>query len=306
MARVSRRDLESWLEERGLLVGDGAMGTQLQAAGLPPGGCPERWNTERPEAVEAILRAYREAGAELLETNTFGGSPAKLAAYGLAAACEALNHAGARLGRRAAGDDALVVGSIGPTGQLLAPLGPLSAEEAAEGFRRQAEALAEGGADALCVETMTDLEEAVVAVRAAAATGLPVLATMTFEATPRGFYTIMGVSVAAAARALAAAGACALGANCGFGPEAMVPILAAFARETPLPLVAQPNAGLPETAGDQLRWPATPDAMAAWVPALVGAGGRILGGCCGTTPAHVRALAEAVRRHARAPRREGA
>lgn len=292
----ANRNLVSWLSRRRLLAGDGAMGTMLQAAGLPAGACPEVWNVERPEVVESILRSYRKAGAELLETNTFGGSPAKLGAYGLAERCAELNRAAAESARRAAGDDALVVGSIGPTGQLLEPLGPLAEAEAQDGFRKQAEALAEGGADVLCVETMTDLAEALLALRAARTTGLPVLVTMTYETTPRGYFTIMGVDPVRAARELEAAGAAGVGTNCGTGPESMVDLVRQLRQATALPILVQPNAGLPELAGDTLRYPATPEAMAAFVVPLVEAGATIVGGCCGTTPDHVRAIAQVIRR----------
>ena len=287
------RDLLALLHR--VLVGDGAMGTALQAAGLAPGGCPEAWNLERPEPVEAVSRSYREAGADLLTTNTFGGHPHKLAAYGLDARCAQINRAGAACARRAAGEGALVLGSFGPAGALLEPYGELSADDARRGFAAQAEALAEGGADALLVETMIDLAEATLAVRAAAATGLPVLATMTFDATPRGPYTVMGVDVPRAAAGLAEAGAAVVGTNCGTGPEPMVEIVAALSAEAGLPVLVQPNAGLPEVTGGEVRYPTGPEAFAAYVPAFVEAGAAIIGGCCGTTPDHVRALVAAVR-----------
>ena len=306
MAGVSDpRRLGDWLDSRRLLVCDGAMGTELQAAGLTPGGCPELWNVESAEAVLAIMARYRAAGAELLETNSFGGSPHKLGAYGIAARCREINVAAARIGRAAAGEAALVVGSIGPTGALLEPLGPLRPEEAYDGFVTQARALAEGGVDAFCVETMTDLVEATLAVRAAATTGLPVMATMTFEPTPRGFFTIMGVDVPTAARELAAAGASALGTNCGTGPAPMVAIVRLFRQHSDLPLLVQANAGVPELRAGEVLYPEGPHDFASHAAALVDAGATMLGGCCGTTPAHIHALALQVRelRVATAPNR---
>jgi len=271
------------------------MGTELQAAGLPAGGCPEAWNAERPEAVAAVSRAYVDAGARFLITNTFGGSPAKLAAYGLEAECEALNRSGAACAREAAGEAALVLGSMGSAGALLEPYGTLSAQDARAGFATQAAALAAGGADALLVETMIDLTEATLAIEAARETGLPVLATMTFDETPRGWFTVMGVDVPRAAAALAEAGASVVGTNCGLGPEGMVEIVRIYATETALPILVQPNAGLPEVSGTEIRYPATPDLFASFVPSLVEAGATLVGGCCGTTPDHVREAARAMR-----------
>ena len=290
------RSLADWLAERGLLAGDGAMGTLLLAAGLPPGAAPELWNVDHPEKVEGVTRAHREAGAELVLTNTFGGSPARLEENGLAHRCEELNRAGVAAARRGAGDDALVLGSIGPAGKLLEPLGPLSPDEAADGFAIQAGGLAKGGADALVVETMSDLAEAMLAVEAAVATGLPVIASMTFDPTPNGPFTIMGNAAADCARELTAAGVAAVGTNCGTGPDVMIDFVRALREGTALPILARPNAGLPELRAGEVCYPETPGSMAAYVAALVDAGASIIGGCCGTSPDHVRAIAAEVRR----------
>jgi len=290
------RDLIAWLDRLGLLACDGAMGTALQDAGVPAGGCLELLNLERPETVRAVNQGHLEAGAELLQTNSFGGSPARLAAHGLEDRCAEINRAAASIARRVAGSRALAVGSIGPTGLLLEPLGPLSARQAVDGFRCQSAALAEGGCDALIVETMTDLDEAALAVEAAAATGLPVLASMTFEVTPRGIFTMFGASPERAATELEAAGACALGANCGTGPASMIEMIRALRARTSLPLIAQPNAGIPALARGELQYPETPAGFASHVASLVEAGATIVGGCCGTTAEHVRAFAKEVRR----------
>lgn len=290
------RSLTAWLEERRLLVGDGGMGSLLMAAGLAPGACPELWNADKPAAVEEVIRAYRDAGAELVETNTFGGSPAKLADYDAADRCDELNRVGAEIARRAAGDQALVIGSIGPTGKLLEPFGPLKPDEAQQGFARQARALADGGADALCIETMTDLNEAKLAVAGALETGLPIIVTLTFDATPRGPFTIMGNSAVDAARELTEAGVAVVGTNCGTGPDTMIEFVAALRSATELPILVQPNAGLPELHGGELVYPEGPASMAGYVSKLVDAGASIVGGCCGTTPDHVRAVAEEVKR----------
>ena len=290
------RDLLEWIERLGLLVGDGAMGTQLQGRGLAPGECPEAWNLQRPGQVEAVHAGYLEAGAELLQTNSFGGSPRKLGVHGLTGKCREINRAAAEMARRVAGHRALVLGSIGPTGELLEPVGCLTEEEALSGFRRQAAALAEGGADALCVETMIDLREAVLATRAARATGLPVLVTLVFEAAPGGFFTIMGDAAVGAAGEIRSQGAAVVGANCVTGTEAMAGIIRSLRAGCECPVMIQPNAGLPVVGEGGVVYPQGPQEMAAAIPTLVAAGARIVGGCCGTTPGHVRRIAAEVRR----------
>jgi 5-methyltetrahydrofolate--homocysteine methyltransferase len=253
---------------------------------------------DAPEIVDAIARRYLEAGAEILTTDTFGGTSLRLAAHGLAERCEEINRRAVELARAAAGGRALVSGSVGPTGTLLAPLGPARPEEVEAAFERQLAALAAAGADLFCIETMTDLAEVLLAVRAAkrVAPGVPVVATMTFDPTPRGIFTVMGVTPARAAAALAEAGADVVGANCGNGIEGMVAVVADLARHAEVPVAVRPNAGLPQLVDGALTWPETPAFFAAHAPALVAAGARLIGGCCGTTPEHVRALRVALAR----------
>jgi 5-methyltetrahydrofolate--homocysteine methyltransferase len=272
-----------------VLLADGAMGTMLQARGLEPGGCPEAINLERPELLEEIAALYREAGSDIVLTNTFGGSPLKLAAYGLDGRCKEVQRAGIRAARAGAGPGALVALSCGPCGQLLQPYGEADPGEVAEGFRRQIAAAASEGVDLICVETMTDLREALLALDAAkeAAPDLPVSVTMTFDETPRGFFTIMGNGIEQAAHALAEGGADLIGSNCGNGVEGMVRIAAEIGARSALPLVIQSNAGLPENRGAEIVYPESPGCMAARIPALLDAGVRLLGGCCGTTPEHI-------------------
>ena len=281
------------LQRGEIVVGDGAWGTMLIAeAGLPPGAPPERVLLDAPEIVGAIARRYLDASAEILTTDTFGGTPLRLAAHGLAERCEEINRRAVELAREAAGGRALVSGSVGPTGTLLAPLGPAPPAEVEAAFERQLAALAAAGADLFCIETMTDLAEALLAVRAAkrVAPGVPVVATMTFDPTPRGIFTVMGVTPARAAAALVEAGADVVGANCGNGIEAMVAVVAELAQHAVVPLAVRPNAGLPRLVDGVLAWPETPEFFATRAPALVAAGARLIGGCCGTTPEHVRAL----------------
>ncbi len=277
------------------ILGDGAWGTMLFARGLPTGDAPERVCLERPELLTEIAGLYLEAGAEVVTTNTFGANPQRLALHGLTDDLEEICRVAVAAVRRAVGERAWVSGSIGPTGVLLSPLGSLDPSVARAGFARQAAALAAAGADLLCVETMTDLAEAELAVRAAreAAPGLPVVATMSFEATRRGFFTVMGVTPAKAAVRLEAAGASAVGANCGDG-DTMAGIAREFRAHCALPIAVRPNAGLPVFVDGALVHPETPETMAARVPELLEAGVALVGGCCGTTPEHVRALRRAL------------
>jgi 5-methyltetrahydrofolate--homocysteine methyltransferase len=290
------RGLRDRLDAGDVLVGDGAWGTMLMARGLRPGDAPEAFTLAHPDVIEAVAHLYVEAGADLVTTNTFGGSPLRLRSFGLDEHAEAINRAAVEVLRRAVGGRALVSASIGPSGHLLEPYGGVTAADAAASFARQARALAGAGVDVFCVETMTDVEEARLAVEAAraAAPGVPIIATMTFERTRRGFFTIMGVSVARAAEVLTAAGADVIGSNCGNGIDEMVDLARAFREVTRAPLAIQANAGRPVSRDGTLVYPETPEQFAAAVPALLEAGVRIVGGCCGTTPAHVRAIRAAV------------
>ncbi len=278
------------------IVGDGAWGTMLMARGLRPGVPPETLNLSSPEAIEEVAALYLDAGADFITTNTFGGSPLRLRAYGLEDRLEPINRAAVEAVRRAVGGRAYVAASIGPCGHVLKPYGDGDPDEIAGGYARQLEILADAGADLVIVETMTDLTEARLAVEAArrAAPDLPVMATMTFDRTRRGFFTVMGVTIAQAAEGLAAAGADIVGSNCGNGIEAMVEIARELRACSERPLAIQANAGLPESRGGAVVYPETPDVLASWVPALLAAGVRVIGGCCGTTPDHVRALRAAV------------
>lgn len=286
------KDLRTRLAAGEVLVGDGAWGTLLQAHGLRPGEAPESLNLSRPAVIEEVAALYLGAGADLITTNTFGGSPARLRQFGLDGQTEAVNRAAVEAVRRAVRGRAHVSASVGPSGHLLKPYGDAEPADIAAGFERQIRALAEAGADLVCIETMTDLAEALLAVRAArtVAPGLPVMVTMTFEQTRRGFFTVMGTSIEQAARSLAEAGADILGSNCGNGSRAMVAIAREFRALTDRPIAIQPNAGLPESRDGALVYPETPDFMAEQARELLAAGVAIIGGCCGTTPDHVRAL----------------
>lgn len=273
-----------------VLIADGAMGTELQRRGLEPGRLPELWNVERPDEVLAIHRSYVEAGAEILLTNTFGGSPFKLRRSGCETRYEELNRAGAELARQAGA--CFVLGDIGPCGELLEPLGTAPRADAEESFRAQATVLAESGVDAILVETMTSLEEALIALKASLHTTLPVLVSMSFEKRPRGFATIMGETPHRCADQLQAEGASMIGTNCGSALSFVEAgsILGAYSELTSLPLFAKPNAGAPQMLPDgTLKW-LEPESWLEGVEVVFRLKTRIVGGCCGTGPSHISAL----------------
>ena len=293
-----------WLERvkaGDLLVFDGGYGTMLFAAGLLNGACPELWNDTHADVVLGIHRGYFDAGSDFVETNTFGGTRLKLNEYGLGDRTRELNEKGARLARAAAPAHGYVAGSIGPTSRLPAeyePLGDTTDEQYVAAFREQALALAEGGVDLFAVETMMFPQEAVAAIRACkAAAALPVMATMFFqyEDLHDRDRTMWGESPAEVARNLLAAGADVVGMNCGRGPDRAIAIIREMRAATEAPLAAYPNAGLPVTTGDQVTYELGPEAMAKEYPALLDAGAGVVGACCGSTPEHIRLIAEIVR-----------
>ena len=271
---------------------DGAMGTMLQAAGLKPGECPELLNINQPDVVKAVHEAYIKAGADIIETNTFGANRLKLEHYGLADKAREINIAAVQAAKAVAGKQAQVAGSMGPTGRFIAPLGDLSFDEAYDVFFEQAVALATGGADYLLIETCIDLQEMRAALLAAkAATKLPVICQMSYSEDGR---TVSGTDPQTAAITLEALGADIIGANCSLGPEQLIPIIKTLAENCSKPISVQPNAGMPQLVEGKTIFPMTAADMGCWAPKLVAAGATFIGGCCGTTPAHIAALKTAI------------
>ncbi len=260
--------------------------------GVRAGECPERLNLDEPETIEDIARSYLDAGADLILTNTFGGSPLRLAQFGLGNKYEEINENAVRWARLATGDKAVLTASVGPSGGMLEPYGDIDPSQMYDSFYRQIKILLAAGVDMLAVETMTDVSEARLAVKAARdqSSTIPLAATMTFEKTPKGYYTTMGASIEQSARDLTAAGANLLGSNCGCGIDSMIEIANEFKKHTKLPLIMQPNAGLPSMRDGHLVFPETPEYMSGKLPKLLELGVGIVGGCCGTTPDHIRAF----------------
>jgi 5-methyltetrahydrofolate--homocysteine methyltransferase len=298
--------LQTLLAERDYLVADGATGTNLFEAGLMTGDSPELWNEEYPDRIAELHRSMVEAGADIILANTFGCNRYRMALHGAQDRVTPLNIAGARIARDvvdAAGRPVVVAGSMGPTGEIYQPVGPLSIADGSDAFAEQARALADGGVDVLWIETMSGKEELEAAVAGAAVTGLPIVATMTFDT--NGF-TMMGLAPDAAIQFAHTLDTdlAAFGSNCGIGPAALVDSVlgisgAASAGDV---VVAKGNCGIPEYHDGHIHYSGTPEVMADYARMARDAGARIIGGCCGTSPMHLRAMIEALEGHEPGPR----
>lgn len=281
------------------LVSDGAMGTMLQERGLTDGGSPELWNVENPEAIEAVLEEYAASGARLITTNTFGGTRGRLAMHGLEDRVYELNKAGAEIAKRVAArhPGTLVMGDIGPTGDLMEPMGILTLDSAKEIFAEQIRGLVDGGVDTLLIETMSDLVEVEAAINAAheVAPNLPVIATMSFDTNLR---TMMGVKPSQAVEKLATLGVRIIGANCGRGMDEMRIIAREMVKARPVGvfIIAQSNAGLPTLVGDTFVYQGSPEEMAKFAEEMQNLGVNIIGSCCGSTPTHTSAITKAIKK----------
>ncbi|HTY57658.1 MAG TPA: homocysteine S-methyltransferase family protein [Bacteroidota bacterium] len=278
--------LFSSLLARGPVITDGAWGTELQKLGLAPGEHPDLWNLSHPDLVEQVASRYVRSGSAVILTNTFRSNRIALGAGTDAAA---LNAAGVRISRKAAAGRARVFASVGPSGKMLMSE-EVTAEELSEAFAEQCHAIAAAGADAILIETMTDLEEARIAVRAARTTGLPVIASMVFDSGKEKDRTMMGATPEQVAAALEAAGVDAIGANCGLGIEGYIPVCSRLRKATSLPLWIKPNAGMPEMTEGRITYRTTPEQFGARALDLRRAGADFIGGCCGTTPEFIRAV----------------
>ncbi len=295
--------LTALLAQRPWLLADGAMGSNLFARGLTSGDAPELWNTTQPDLVRDLHRRFIDAGADILLTNSFGGTRHRLKLHRAEGRVAELNEAAARLARAEA-DRAdrvvLVGGSMGPTGEILEPLGPLSKDAAREAFAEQAAALARGGADILWIETMSSTDETEAAIEGAQRTGLPVVTTLSFDTNGR---TMMGIAPADLAGLCREHHLAACGSNCGVGAAELVASIVnlAAAADPSAILVAKANCGIPQYVDGAIRFDGTPELMAEYARLALDAGARIIGGCCGTTPEHLRAMRAALESHVRGP-----
>ena len=292
---ASNRLLE-WLESGRTVLGDGAMGSVLQAEGLTPGESPELWNVTKPEVIRGVYRAYLDAGAQVIETNTFGGNAARLGHNDLQGRVGELNEAGAKLARlEAEGRDCLVAGSVGPTGEMLEPYGLLSVDEAAAMFSEQVAGLLAGGVDHIQIETMSQMAEVEAAILGArrASPDVPIAVTMTFDTNAR---TMMGDTPKSALEAIYGWGVRAIGGNCGNGPDEIRTVMAQMLEHRPddVYLIAQSNAGLPKMIDGKVTYDGTPEVMAKYAVELYQMGVNYIGACCGSTPAHIAAMRDAL------------
>ncbi len=273
---------------------DGAWGTEFLRRGLMPGSPPDEWNLTHPEIVQEVTREYRDAGSQVILTNTFGANRFRLEPHGLSARVGEINSRAVGLAREVVGRGVLLAGDIGPTARFLA-LGEVTAAELTQVFSEQARALVDGGVDLIVVESMTDAEEMAVAVSAAVReTGLPVVASMTYNRTPRGYRTMMGDTPESCVKKAEQAGAALIGANCGSGIEDYLPLAPILRALTSLPLWVKANAGIPQIVNGKVTYPLTAEQYASYVPALMDAGVNVIGGCCGTDPSFIRQIGRAI------------
>ncbi len=277
------------------IVTDGALGTELMARGLLTGECPDSWNISNPAKVEEIARRYVESGSDIILTNTFRSNRVALGTYGLAEKLEEINLAGVEIARRAASHTAYVFASIGPSGKMLMA-GEVSEADLKKAFSEQVKVLAAAGVDGFAIETMSELAEAKLAVAAARESNLPVVASMVFDSGKDKDRTMMGATPEQAAEELTVAGADIIGANCGLGIAGYVSVCQRLHAATDRPIWIKPNAGLPEIVEGKVVYRTTPEAFAAFVPAMIQAGASFIGGCCGAGPEFIWAIVETLRR----------
>ncbi|KPJ62344.1 hypothetical protein AMJ44_15710 [candidate division WOR-1 bacterium DG_54_3] len=281
------------LAKRRVVLFDGAMGSTLISLGLPEGECPESWNLTHPEVISDIHQKYLEAGADVIQTNTFGANRLRLASFGYNNRVEEINIRAVEIAKKVCPKDKFVAGDIGPCGDFLEPMGKFSIEELEKSFLEQAKALAppKGGVDFFSIETMCDLREAMIATEAIkTVSDLPIFVSMTFDKKPKGYFTIMGNTISECATNLKKAGADVIGANCTLGSAEMIGLVEELRKGTDLPIIIQPNAGKPELIGGKLVYRQDPESFAEDIRKTVNAGANFVGGCCGTTHEFIREI----------------
>ena len=272
---------------------DGAMGSTLISLGLPEGECPESWNLTHPEVISDIHQKYLEAGADVIQTNTFGANRLRLASFGYNNRVEEINIRAVEIAKKVCPKDKFVAGDIGPCGDFLEPMGKFSIEELEKSFLEQAKALAppKGGVDFFSIETMCDLREAMIAIEVIkTVSDLPIFVSMTFDKKPKGYFTLMGNTISECATKLKKAGADVIGANCTLGSAEMIGLVEELRKGTDLPIIIQPNAGKPELIGGKLVYRQDPESFAEDIRKTVNAGANFVGGCCGTTHEFIRVI----------------
>jgi 5-methyltetrahydrofolate--homocysteine methyltransferase len=284
------------MKKRTVLL-DGGMGTELMKRGFPQGACPELWNVENPEVVKKIHQSYYAAGSDVVLTNSFGGNKIKLSAHGLGKRCFELNEAAARIANEVKPAGRFLAGSMGPTGKFLKPQGEFTGQEFEDAYAEQAKGLAAGKVDFLLIETQYDLREALCALRGArTACDLPVFVTMTFNRTPRGFFTLMGNSVSQCLKELETNRVPVLGSNCTLNSEEMTDLVKIMRELTPLPIIAQANAGKPSlSTGGEVTYSQGLEDYVRFIPQMIKNGASLVGGCCGTNPDYIRRMAEIIK-----------
>lgn len=294
---MAKKTILNLIRERTVLL-DGGLGTELMKRGLPQGICPELWNIKKPEAVKDVYMSYFEAGSDAIVTNSFGGSKIKLASHGFDDQCYELNFAAAKLAQEVKPKGRFVGGSIGPTGKFLQPQGEFTAADFEQAFAAQARALCTGKVDFLLIETMFDIREAHCALRGArqAASGIPIFVTMTFDRKPRGFFTLMGDSVAKCIEELEKNEVPVIGANCTLSSQDMADLIKDMRSRTSLPLIAQPNAGQPGLSGSgELVYSQDIEDYIRHIPRIIENGANLIGGCCGTSPEYIWRMADIIK-----------
>jgi 5-methyltetrahydrofolate--homocysteine methyltransferase len=283
------------IKERGVLL-DGGMGTELIKRGFPQGACPESWNKEKPEVVKEIHKSYFDAGSDVVLTNSFGGSRIKLASHGMDERCYDLNLAAATIANEVKPEGKFVAGSMGPTGKFLKPQGEFSEEEFEEAYAEQAKGLSDGKVDFLLIETQYDLKEALCAIKGAEkASDVPIFVTLTFNLTPRGYFTLMGNSVDQCVEELEGQEVPVIGSNCTLNSAEMVDLIKLFREKTDLPLIAQANAGKPDLSTEgEVTYSQAMEDYVSYIPQMIENGANLVGGCCGTDPDYIKRMAELV------------